>query len=211
MTRSYPTFGFACSARIPTHIMFLSRARVALRRTPLVKAYSNSAAPAFLANARVTIMNEELPLKTVSRLTPAGDGRFMVQPYDPSLSRILRETLQDTLSGTGLKAFWCNRASKILVVPRSLRTDTKDPRPKQARRFSVDADLEAEASADVDFVGGGRRRKSSPRRPSANKFEAKISQLADESVDDFRVLKSAASGNKRVLRQLSKKTASVDV
>ena len=42
---------------------------------------------AFLANARVNIMNEELPLKTVSRLTPAGDGRFMVQPYDPSLSR----------------------------------------------------------------------------------------------------------------------------
>ena len=201
-------------------------------RTPVARAHTPAAlraharplsalrVPAFLNDARIELYEDSILLRAVSSLTPLGNGRILVKPYDPALTQRIRETLNDALATTGLKAFWDARAANLVVVPKAYRTDSKAARAKQARAVTLDADLEGDANLDALemlarakeaplFVDVGRR--SSRPRARANKFESRARQLEEEADDvradthrAIRVARRVASGNKKVLRQLAK-------
>ena len=123
------------------------RAPVARAHTPAAlrahaRPLSALRVPAFLNDARIELYEDSILLRAVSSLTPLGNGRILVKPYDPALTQRIRETLNDALATTGLKAFWDARAATLVVVPKAYRTDSKAARAKQARAVTLDADLE---------------------------------------------------------------------
>ena len=130
------------------------RAPVARAHTPAAlrahaRPLSALRVPAFLNDARIELYEDSILLRAVSSLTPLGNGRILVKPYDPALTQRIRETLNDALATTGLKAFWDARAANLVVVPKAYRTDSKAARAKQARAVTLDADLEGDANLDA--------------------------------------------------------------
>ena len=92
-----------------------------------------------LAEAPVTLYGEEeRPLGEVSSVRSLEDGtRIELEPFDPTTSMEVRESLSESLQETDLKVYFDAACGKLVVVPRSFRSEAGRGATKTKTRRGV--------------------------------------------------------------------------